>query len=185
MNNAFTMIQRLAHQASGDDSKSSYTSSKDRVSSNRSSTYSSSANDDKRGASLTMEEYERPGWTFHAKGLWLCVGEEASTGSGSGSSHRHSTSASTLPRALAVYVGSSNLGERSWARDLELGFIVRTTDPQLIRASMAEVQRLRQHAKPLPMVAEKNEGIPRVVRLKGRVQQSLFMLVAKVLKSVL
>ena len=57
-----------------------------------------------------MRRYQRPGWTYHAKGLWLGA-----------------------PPLLSV-VGSSNFGERSVRRDLELSFtlVTKLTTPKLL-----------------------------------------------------
>jgi phosphatidylserine/phosphatidylglycerophosphate/cardiolipin synthase-like enzyme len=52
--------------------------------------------------------FNRTGWTFHSKGIWL---------------HRLSGDS----EVYASYIGSSNLGIRSWTRDFELGFILRTS----------------------------------------------------------
>ena len=49
--------------------------------------------------------FNRTGWTFHAKGLWLQRSDEDSD-------------------VFTSYIGSSNLGMRSWTRDFELGFII-------------------------------------------------------------
>ena len=60
---------------------------------------------------LTMHEYERPGWTFHAKGLW------------------YTAPGQTLPSLTMV--GSPNFGYRSVERDLETQLVVLTRDPGL------------------------------------------------------
>ncbi|GBP18102.1 CDP-diacylglycerol--glycerol-3-phosphate 3-phosphatidyltransferase, mitochondrial [Eumeta japonica] len=60
---------------------------------------------------IQMLEYERSGWTFHAKGLW------------------YYPSGSKLP--CMTLVGSANLGERSVRRDLEAQAAILTTSPQL------------------------------------------------------
>ena len=74
------------------------------------------------GAALRVRRYQRPGWTYHAKGLWLGA-----------------------PPLLSV-VGSSNFGERSVRRDLELSFTLVTTDASLSAELQAELDALRDHA---------------------------------------
>jgi phosphatidylserine/phosphatidylglycerophosphate/cardiolipin synthase-like enzyme len=53
--------------------------------------------------------YSRNGWTFHAKGIWWLL-EPNSDGM----------------VVVETYIGSSNLSYRSWWRDFELGFVVRS-----------------------------------------------------------
>ncbi|XP_024217364.1 CDP-diacylglycerol--glycerol-3-phosphate 3-phosphatidyltransferase, mitochondrial isoform X2 [Halyomorpha halys] len=66
---------------------------------------------------VIMLEYARPGWTFHAKGLWYTpIGESS---------------------PLLTLVGSSNFGSRSVRRDLEMQAAILTTNPSL-RKRLAE-----------------------------------------------
>lgn len=53
-------------------------------------------------------EYSRPGWTFHAKGLWI-----------------------DSPEVMATVIGSSNFGHRSFERDLEAQLVFVTGDEAL------------------------------------------------------
>ncbi|XP_048482743.1 CDP-diacylglycerol--glycerol-3-phosphate 3-phosphatidyltransferase, mitochondrial [Plutella xylostella] len=75
---------------------------------------------------IQMMEYEREGWTFHAKGLWYYA-----PGAG-------------LP--CATVVGSANLGERSVRRDLEAQAAVLTVDPDLQRRLHSECTSLHTPA---------------------------------------
>ena len=63
--------------------------------------------------------YKRPGWTFHAKGVWLNGSNE-----------------------WATVIGSSNFTYRSRDRDLELSFLLRTRDENLKLKLNDEVKRL-------------------------------------------
>jgi len=58
-------------------------------------------------SSVRVHYYNRPQWSYHAKGIWLL---------------------SPLDKSLSLpfftYIGSSNFGQRSWERDLELGFMI-------------------------------------------------------------
>ncbi|XP_075911737.1 CDP-diacylglycerol--glycerol-3-phosphate 3-phosphatidyltransferase, mitochondrial-like [Petromyzon marinus] len=58
-----------------------------------------------------MFEYKRPGWTFHAKGLWVTL-------------PGHHSPSLTL-------VGSTNFGHRSVERDLEAQLCITTVSPSL------------------------------------------------------
>ncbi|XP_049868908.1 CDP-diacylglycerol--glycerol-3-phosphate 3-phosphatidyltransferase, mitochondrial [Pectinophora gossypiella] len=60
---------------------------------------------------IRMFEYQRPGWTFHAKGLW------------------YYPPGSNVP--WGTIVGSANLGERSVRRDLEAQAVIFTSSPEL------------------------------------------------------
>jgi CDP-diacylglycerol--glycerol-3-phosphate 3-phosphatidyltransferase len=63
------------------------------------------------GSRVTLHEYARPGWTFHAKGLWATLPGE------------------TLPSMTLI--GSPNFGYRSAHRDLEAQVALVTTNPAL------------------------------------------------------
>lgn len=72
-----------------------------------------------------LRRWERPGWVFHAKGVWSLREDEAST-----------------------VVGSSSFGGRSVARDFDLSHLLVTRDPGLRAALTAEVEALLVHAPP-------------------------------------
>ncbi|CAG8453792.1 13740_t:CDS:2, partial [Acaulospora colombiana] len=74
---------------------------------------------------VTIEEYKRPNWTFHAKGLWYYM------------------SAQQWP-SLTI-IGSSNYGYRSTERDLEAQAILITTNEVLRKAIHEELQHLREN----------------------------------------
>ncbi|CAM9107086.1 unnamed protein product, partial [Ectocarpus fasciculatus] len=69
--------------------------------------------------------YTRPGWTFHAKGVWCFPHDKSSP--------------------ILSYIGSSNGGERSWFRDFELGFVVATGNKNLKKSMVSELNQLRNH----------------------------------------
>ncbi|VUZ43279.1 unnamed protein product, partial [Hymenolepis diminuta] len=68
---------------------------------------------------IQVDEYIRPGWTFHAKGLWI------------------NTSSTTVN-----FVGSSNYGYRSRDLDLETQIVVASNDPKVREKIEAERRRL-------------------------------------------
>ncbi len=72
-----------------------------------------------------LRHYDRPGWVFHAKGVWLLTQEVAAT-----------------------LIGSSSYGERSVARDFDLGLLLVTRDPALRAAVRGEVDALLSHTHP-------------------------------------
>lgn len=67
-----------------------------------------------RQSEISIEEYKRPGWTYHAKGLWVTLENEQ------------------LPSATMI--GSPNFGQRSSERDLEAQALVLTNNDQLRKA---------------------------------------------------
>ncbi|XP_026724894.1 CDP-diacylglycerol--glycerol-3-phosphate 3-phosphatidyltransferase, mitochondrial [Trichoplusia ni] len=86
---------------------------------------------------VEMLEYERPGWTFHAKGLWYYP-----PGSG-------------LP--WATIVGSANLGERSVKRDLEAQAAIFTVSSDLQKKLREESQLLHHYATECSMELQKRD----------------------------
>ncbi|XP_013199585.1 CDP-diacylglycerol--glycerol-3-phosphate 3-phosphatidyltransferase, mitochondrial isoform X2 [Amyelois transitella] len=75
---------------------------------------------------IKMLEYERPGWTFHAKGLW------------------YYPAGSAVP--WCTVVGSANLGERSARRDLEAQAAIFTTSRDLQERLHEECSKLHNYA---------------------------------------
>jgi CDP-diacylglycerol--glycerol-3-phosphate 3-phosphatidyltransferase len=64
--------------------------------------------------------YQREGWVFHAKGVWLMN-----------------------PKVTATVVGSSSFGARSVERDFDLSYLVVTADARLRAALAAEIETMR------------------------------------------
>jgi CDP-diacylglycerol--glycerol-3-phosphate 3-phosphatidyltransferase len=96
---------------------------------------------------LRLRHYRRPGWTYHAKGLWLWpaaaaevvgggvrrpqAGEGEALAGGAGAQGDAACFDASGP--VATLVGSSNFGERSARRDLELSCVIVATDPGVRR----------------------------------------------------
>lgn len=76
--------------------------------------------------SLSLFYYDRPGWSFHAKGIW----------------------ASNREYYLTL-VGSTNFGYRSVYRDNEAQIIIATSDKQLSQAFDQEYQDLLSQSRPV------------------------------------
>lgn len=75
---------------------------------------------------ISLLEYERASWTYHAKGLW------------------YSPASSRLP--CMTVIGSSNYGERSVNRDLETQICLVTTNKALQKSLKHEYDHLTQYA---------------------------------------
>lgn len=88
---------------------------------------------------VTLQEYLREGWTYHAKGLWYYPPDQ-------------STPCLTL-------IGSPNFGERSVKRDLETQLAIVTENEQLRKNFHDECKRL--YALGLPL--DNNRMIPKWV----------------------
>ncbi|CDS04092.1 hypothetical protein LRAMOSA07047 [Lichtheimia ramosa] len=80
-----------------------------------------------RSNEISIEEYGRQGWTYHAKGLWASL-------------QGNDDISLTL-------IGSPNFGHRSSQRDLEAQAFVITENKRLQSALHKEVERLHSHAQ--------------------------------------
>ncbi|EDV42207.1 uncharacterized protein Dana_GF17865 [Drosophila ananassae] len=98
-------------------------------------------------------EYEKPGWTYHAKGLWYYLPE------------------ARLPNLTLI--GSSNFGERSVNRDLETQVCLVTANKDLSQRLQAEADRLYD----LAQTAEREivqRPVPRWVQAVVRIFRNFF-----------
>jgi phosphatidylserine/phosphatidylglycerophosphate/cardiolipin synthase-like enzyme len=86
-------------------------------------------------------EWARPGWTFHAKGLWW-----------------------QRPDGVVSLVGSPNFGVRSLERDLELSVAVVSRDKTLALRLQQEQQRLLDHARPTTLESLEADPSRRIER---------------------
>lgn len=77
---------------------------------------------------IKLYEYQRHGWTYHAKGLWYYL------------------PGSYMPDLTLI--GSSNFGERSVNRDLESQICLVTTNDELRRQLQREYVNLKRHSSP-------------------------------------
>lgn len=108
--------------------------------------------------------YDRQGWTFHAKGLWLWLQLNMSPTPPTHGSEEISCIEGAAHSALVSYIGSSNLGERSWKRDFELGFLICTCDDQVQTVLTSEFESIAKHAAILPQ-SESSMGIKLLTQL--------------------
>ncbi|VDN07829.1 unnamed protein product [Thelazia callipaeda] len=74
---------------------------------------------------VRLFEYNRPGWSYHVKGMWVDI--------------KRSVFSATL-------IGSSNFGHRSVHRDLETQFLIVTDDERLKRNLKEERLRMLNYA---------------------------------------
>jgi CDP-diacylglycerol--glycerol-3-phosphate 3-phosphatidyltransferase len=91
-----------------------------------------------RGEEVVLQEWERAGWTYHAKGVWARPAHDAPP--------------------VATLLGSTNLSARSAERDAELSFVLLSGHKDVRRAMEDEVRGLWEHAGPW-------QGAERKVRL--------------------
>ena len=82
-------------------------------------------------SSLRIRYYNRPRWSYHAKGIWLLAPLDK-----------------TLSLPFFTYIGSSNFGQRSWERDLELGFMIISNQIPVRTKIAKEISHLCQHTVP-------------------------------------
>lgn len=113
-----------------------------------------------RGPGVQLSEWERPGWTYHAKGEQQCILASRFRFVYSVENTRAGIWLRPQPDAdpCLTLFGSTNLNSRSSNLDTELSFVLVTSSPDLRRQLRAEVDGLREHAHPW-------EGGARRVRL--------------------
>jgi CDP-diacylglycerol---glycerol-3-phosphate 3-phosphatidyltransferase len=120
-------------------------------------------------AGVDLHEYSRPGWTFHAKGIWgvrdaplpvtaaavtpdSVASSESSSYSSSSINSSHSNSSSTSSSGedcMFTVAGSSNYNQRSVHRDLESQVVLLTTSTVLKQRLAEEWQHLSSNAEPV------------------------------------
>ncbi|KAG1890819.1 hypothetical protein F4604DRAFT_1702475 [Suillus subluteus] len=77
---------------------------------------------------ISLKEWERDGWTYHAKGIWLSPSIDS-------------------PPVLTLF-GSTNLNSRSANLDTELSFVMATSSDDLRQKLQEEIQGLHHWAVP-------------------------------------
>ena len=82
-----------------------------------------------RAGVVKVLQYDRPGWTYHAKGVWVADAAQQED--------------------MMTVIGSPNFGERSVHRDLELQFVLRTRSRDLCAGLVAERDGLLAHSAPV------------------------------------
>jgi phosphatidylserine/phosphatidylglycerophosphate/cardiolipin synthase-like enzyme len=122
---------------------------------------------------ITFRQYARPGWTFHAKGMWLSRHGALSNPATRNLSDcepsfkPESTSQEQQVPGAVFYIGSSNGGYRSWTRDFELGFLVTTGSPRISQCLQRELASIERFA---PQVARKEDVLARIEQIAWKRQ---------------
>ncbi|ELU09495.1 hypothetical protein CAPTEDRAFT_115742 [Capitella teleta] len=93
---------------------------------------------------VQLSEYSRPGWTFHAKGLW------------------YTAPGQLLPSA--TFIGSPNFGYRSVFRDVEAQAVIATDNADLQRRLHREQDHLYSRSQPVELNTLEARPIPLWVR---------------------
>ena len=106
---------------------------------------------------ISLYEYQRPGWTYHAKGLWYS-----------------SPLSSTLP-CLSM-VGSPNYGYRSVGKDLETQVTILTRNNELQHRLGEEQSRLYKQAQEVNSNTYQQEDrrVPAWVKIVARLARQFF-----------
>ncbi|RUP51789.1 hypothetical protein BC936DRAFT_145950 [Jimgerdemannia flammicorona] len=104
---------------------------------------------------INIQEYKRPGWTYHAKGLWIYFeGEQW---------------------PFLTMIGSPNFGYRSSERDLEGQAIIITKDEPLRKAIHHELDCLKRHSVNVTAKTfnQDDRKVPYLVRLAASIIKSM------------
>ncbi|WVQ97237.1 hypothetical protein IAU59_004347 [Kwoniella sp. CBS 9459] len=133
------------------------------------------AYDEERGTGVRLKEWEKPGWTYHSKGLWLTPSSTPPPAEKDAQSlapvQIQAPAQTQRPKPFLTFIGSSNLSTRSLTLDTELSMIMMTSSPSLRKALGAEVQALDKNAADVGEETWKSEE--RKVSLLARVLVAL------------
>ena len=98
---------------------------------------------DNKLGNVRIHEYERNGWTFHAKGAWL-----------------YETPADVGPSMTII--GSSNYSYRSNRRDTELQLYLVSEGDDFKRRMHEECQHLFEGSRQMTVATVKNDGVDKL-----------------------
>jgi len=115
---------------------------------------------DENDESLRIHEYIRPGWTYHAKGLWA--------------SYRDPETDELLPNVTIL--GSTNFGRRSMKRDIEAQVLMITDNKKLQKEMAEEIKNLLNYTVIVDNETfnKQERSIPLQVKLGTRFISSMF-----------
>jgi len=135
-------------------------------------------------SALTLLHYERPGWTYHAKGLWLwpSVAGDAPSVAGdapsvAGDAVHHASGAATSTPPVLTVLGSSNFSQRSVQRDVEFSLCLVTADAGVRALLERERQGLCSHAREVTKevgTAQQTKHVSILARMAARLMRSFF-----------
>lgn len=109
------------------------------------------------GGGVSIYEYERPGWTFHAKGTWHVRRRWLAPVAAMAAS-AEPRRPSAAPLSVSSFVGSSNFGRRSVDRDVELQVEIETADGALSQRLCDERDALFSGGRKAPAAVEVGVG---------------------------
>lgn len=116
------------------------------------------------GEASQLWHWQRKGWTFHAKGLWILHGPSTKKEEGNVDTTKQA-------EVLAAIVGSSNFGRRSFERDVESNLILVFPSPEssLAIELQNEWELLKSHSQkvenPKQVLVDEAPPLPLHVRL--------------------
>ncbi|OZJ06861.1 hypothetical protein BZG36_00216 [Bifiguratus adelaidae] len=104
-----------------------------------------------KGDSIKISEYTRPGWTYHAKGLWLQL--------------------PGMENPAMTLVGSPNFGYRSSERDLEAQVIMVTDNAKLQESLGRELANLHTYSEQVDekLFKRPDRKVPFLVKITARI----------------
>ncbi|WWC58529.1 uncharacterized protein I303_101072 [Kwoniella dejecticola CBS 10117] len=114
---------------------------------------------EEKAAGIRLKEWEKSGWTYHSKGIWIsparsdAVTSDKITASSTSLSASASASANANNSSRAdtnpfvTFIGSSNLSTRSLNLDTELSLLLMTSSPTLRKSLAHEVRTINKDSK--------------------------------------
>ncbi|KAJ3270502.1 Tubulin polyglutamylase complex subunit 1 [Terramyces sp. JEL0728] len=103
-----------------------------------------------KNENIKVFEYNRKGWTWHAKGLWVSYGNE-----------------------FVCVTGSSNINFRSLRRDMEAQLYITTRDSHLKNQLQGNLKYLNQHSAPSSLGIAKSRYLPPHIKLLTKIIKSM------------
>ncbi|ORX85210.1 hypothetical protein BCR32DRAFT_200222 [Anaeromyces robustus] len=116
--------------------------------------------DETSNKDLKVHEYIRPGWTYHAKGLWA--------------SYKNEKTGELLPNVTIL--GSTNFGRRSMKRDVEAQVLLITDNKKLQKEIAKEIDNLLNYTVIVnnETFDKQERQIPLPVKVVTKLFQSMF-----------
>lgn len=159
---------------------------------------------------VTQLEYSRRNWTYHAKGIWIFPqNSRINSNSSSASQVTQLTEtddlnyirkllslspsiapAATLPLKAVpfssiTYMGSSNLGSRSWRRDQETGFLFFSRCPQFTESLREECRNIQSHCLQRNATSEGSASMTAAKWQRSKLVELPFNFAVKILSLIL
>nr|XP_019014884.1 CDP-diacylglycerol-glycerol-3-phosphate 3-phosphatidyltransferase [Kwoniella pini CBS 10737]OCF53665.1 CDP-diacylglycerol-glycerol-3-phosphate 3-phosphatidyltransferase [Kwoniella pini CBS 10737] len=119
---------------------------------------------EEKAAGIRLKEWEKQGWTYHSKGIWISPSNSTIPGN-----TNLNPSINTNP--FVTFIGSSNLSTRSLNLDTELSLVLITSSPTLRKSLAQEVKTINKDSKDVNDITFKAED--RKVSLLARILVAL------------